>query len=73
MFISSEAQAAADQLNFYLYPSGLDTSIKNVVIPEYFYPPKEEQGGLGTGAIIGITLGGLAVIGLITFLILRKK
>jgi len=36
-------------------------------------PPKEEQGGLGTGAIIGITLGGLAVIGLITFLILRKK
>lgn len=36
-------------------------------------PQEEGKSGLGTGAIIGITLGGLAVIGLITFLILRKK
>lgn len=33
----------------------------------------EEKKGLSTGAIVGITLGGLAVVGLITYFVIKSK
>jgi hypothetical protein len=35
--------------------------------------PVQQKKGLSTGAIVGITLGGLAVVGLITYFVIKSK
>ncbi len=47
----------------------MDTNAK----PTYYYPVEDEKKGMSTGAMIGIIVGAVVVVGAVGFFLLKKK
>ena len=68
---AAKAQAEEDALNALIMPSA-GTKSDEITPPPPPSTDENSEGGMSTGAKVGLAVGGVAVIGILAFLVLKK-